>query len=322
MIEETLKVKEAPFLKAIIAFIVVAVLATAPLYMSEYYLSVIRTILLWLGLSVSWYFFSGLTKYISLGSAAFFGLGIYFTAKYLDLSHKGLLPALPLPVIIFIGAVICFALASAIGLVTLRVKGIYFAILTFGVSEMIKNVFEWWEIRIVGTRGTYLPVFVDYVSFYYMIFASTMIALGTAILLGRTKFGLALRMIGENEDTAIHVGVNSTTLKTLGFALSSMLIGLIGGCFAMRFAYVNVDMAFDPLYSFMPAAMTLLGGAVNIYGPMIGAVILSLIGEYLRVSYPQYFLVILGLVFIAIILFMPNGIMGKIREFRFRMVVK
>ncbi|MEM4576219.1 MAG: branched-chain amino acid ABC transporter permease [Candidatus Nezhaarchaeales archaeon] len=317
-VEKTQKVKGAFSIKAVIALAVVAVLASAPFYTSEYYLSIIRTILLWLGLSISWYFFSGLTKYVSLGSAAFFGLGVYFTVKYLDLSHKGLWPTLPLPVIILMGTVMCFALALVIGLVTLRVKGIYFAILTFGISEMLKNFFEWWEIRVVGTRGTYLPIFMDYVSFYYMVFVPAMIALGVVAFLSRSKFGLGLRMIGENEDTAVHVGVNTTILKTLGFAVSSMLIGLMGGCFAMRFAYVNVDIAFDPLYTFMPAAMTLLGGAINMYGPIIGAVILSLISEYLRVSYPHYFLIILGLVFIAIILFMPNGIMGRLREFKVR----
>ncbi|MBS7640442.1 MAG: branched-chain amino acid ABC transporter permease [Candidatus Bathyarchaeia archaeon] len=294
----------------------IPLLIFAPYFLTDYYLSVLRTVLLWLALTISWHFFSGLTKYVSLGSAGFFGLGAYFTAKYLEMSYRGYLPHIPIPLVILIGGLINFVLASVIGLVTLRVKSIYFAILTFGISEMLRNFFQWWEIRITGTRGTYLPIIFEPSAIYYSILASALVAIILTTILRKSKFGLALRMIGECEEAAVHIGVNAILFKTLSFGISAMCIGFVGGCFTTRAAYINTDIAFDPLFSFLPAVMTLLGGGQIIYGPVTGSILLSLLEEYLRAMYPHYFLTILGFLFIIIIMFMPNGLIGEIEKIR------
>jgi branched-chain amino acid transport system permease protein len=98
--------------------------------------------------------------------------------------------------------------------------------------------------------------------------------------------------------------------KTLGFAISAMLMGFMGACFTTRFAYVNTDTAFDPLYSFLPPVMTLLGGVGAVYGPIIGSITLSLLRDILSVALTYYFLIILGLILITIVMLMPDGIMG------------
>jgi len=283
------------------------VLALAPFFLGDYYLSILRIILLWLALSISWHFFSGLTKYISLGSAAFFGVGLYFTAKYIEF--------LPFPVIVLLAGLITFALALVIGLVTLRLKGIYFAILTLGVSEVFKNAFKWWEIKITGTYGTYIPIF-DRQAQYYSILITAFAILLLTTFLRRSKFGLALKMVGECEEAAVHVGVNTSLFKTLGFAVSAMCMGFMGSSFVTRLPYTNPDIAFDPLYSFLPAIMTLLGGPGTVYGPVIGSITVSLLNEYLGVTFTEYFLIILGLILIAIVIFMPNGIIGVIEKSR------
>ncbi|MEM2816447.1 MAG: branched-chain amino acid ABC transporter permease [Candidatus Bathyarchaeia archaeon] len=278
---------------------------------------------MWATLAVSWHFFSGLTRYVALGSAAFFGIGLYFTAKYLQFSiNYGYYPVLPFPVIVLFAGLINFVLAFVIGLVTLRLKGIYFAILTFGVSEVFKNVFQWWEITITGTRGTYIPIFFDSQTSYYAILVTSAAILLLTTLLRVSKFGLALRMVGECEEAAVHVGVNTSLFKTLGFAISATCIGLMGGAFTTRFTYINTDIAFDADYSFLPAIMTLLGGAGTVYGPLTGSITLSLLSHYLGVAYAQYFKIILGIILLAIVIFMPNGIMGmfeRLKTTKFRM---
>jgi len=312
-----LKGKTVNLTKILPILLIIIVLAIAPYFLGDYYSSIVRTILLWTALSISWHFFSGLTKYVSLGSAAFFGVGLYFTAKYLQLSiDYGYWPILPLPVIVLLAGLINFALALVIGLVTLRLKGIYFAILTLGVSEVFKNAVQWWEIKITGTRGTYIPIFFDSQTVYYSVLITMLAILLWTTFLRMSKFGLALKMVGESEEAAVHVGVNASLFKTLGFAVSAMCMGFMGGSFTTRFTYINTDIAFDPLYSFLPAIMTLLGGAGTVYGPIIGSITLSLLSEYLRVTFSQYFLIILGLILVAIVLFMPNGIIGVVEKLK------
>ena len=311
-----LRIKDVNLTKILPIVIILVILVFPPYFLSVYYLSILRNLLMWIALSISWHFFSGYTKYISLGSAAFFGIGLYFTAKYLQLSTVGDFPVLPLPVIVLLAGLVTFALALVIGLVTLRLRGIYFAILTFSVNIVVSNAILWWEITITGTRGTYFPLF-DTQTAYYAIFACTIVTLLLTTLLRRSKFGLALKMIGECEEAAAHVGVNASLYKTLGFAISAMLMGLMGGCFATRLSgYVNTDMAFESLYSFLPAVNTLLGGMGTVYGPIIGSITVSLLSEYLRVTLPHYFLITLGLILIAIVMFMPNGIMGIVEKIK------
>jgi branched-chain amino acid transport system permease protein len=121
-------------------------------------------------------------------------------------------------------------------------------------------------------------------------------------------------MIGECEDAAIHCGVNTTWYKILGFAVSSTFIGLLGAAFAPRWGYIDSGMAFNSLYSFMPAIMTLFGGAGTFIGPIVGAVVISLLEEYLLTTFKDYFMIILGIIMIIVILSLPDGMTGKFRK--------
>jgi branched-chain amino acid transport system permease protein len=291
--------KMAAFLK-FSPFAIFAVLAFAPQLASTYYVSLITSVLVWVGLAVSWHFFSGTTKYVSLGSAAFFGVGVYVTAS---LSNR-----LPFIVVLIVAAVISFLFALGVGLATLRLKGVYFAIATFGLAELLSNAVTYWEQQVTGTRGR----FVAPIDVYYYILVITFIIVVVLVLLRRAKLGLGLKMIGQSEDAAIHYGVNTTRYKVLGFAVSSMFMGLLGAAFAPRWGYVDSGMAFSTLYSFMPAIMTLLGGTATIVGPIVGAVGLSLIQEWLLTTFKDYFLIILGGIMIVIILALPEGITGRL----------
>jgi branched-chain amino acid transport system permease protein len=298
--------------------LLLAMLAVAPLFASIYYLSILMDIFVWLALSISWQLFSGSTNYISLGSAAFFGVGWYFAAEYLSLSvmtHHYL--ALPLPLIVLLAGLVNFVLALAIGVVTLRLRGIYFVILTFAISQVAMNVISSYEAGITHTFGTYTPIFSTQAVYYTMLICAFAILL-FVILLRRSKFGLGLKMIGQSEEAAAHVGVNTGLYKILGFAVSAMLMGFVGGCYAIRFSYVNADMAFDFSFSLYPAVMTLLGGVSTILGPIIGSVTITSLSDYFSVTLGRYFLIILGLVLIIIVVLMPDGIMGMVEKVRTR----
>jgi branched-chain amino acid transport system permease protein len=317
-----LKGKMVNLIKILPILLILVILVFPPYFLSEYYLLVLQDVLVFLALSICWHFFSGLTKYISLGSVAFVGTGFYFTARYLNLSVlpvKPILPILPLPVVVLLAGLINFAAALAIGSVTLRLKGIYFAIVTFGVGELLKGIIKWWETTQSVIYTVSIPFF-DFQTRYYSILITMLAILLLTTFLRRSKFGLALRMIGENEEAAVHVGVNTSLIKILGFAISAMCMGLMGGSYAINFGSTYTDAAFNINYSFLPAVMTMLGGVGTVYGPIIGSIFLTLLQEYLRVTLSYYFLIFLGLILMVIVLFMPNGIMGVAQNLKARLM--
>jgi branched-chain amino acid transport system permease protein len=318
-----LKGKMVNLKKILPILLILIVLAFAPYFLQTYYLLILMDVLVFVALSISWHFFSALTKYIALGSTAFVGTGLYFTARYLQASTAPLPgqgftpPILPLPVVILLGGLICFAAALAIGSVTLRLKGIYFAIVTFGVSQVFSGAFALWETKISQLVVISIPLH-DNQTVYYSILIAMLAVLLLTTFLRRSKFGLAMRMIGENEEAAVHVGVNTSLTKILGFAISAMCMGFIGGSYALKYPSTMVDNAFSNNYTFLPAVMTMLGGVGTVYGPIIGSIFLELLWDYLQVTITQLFLIILGLILIVIILFMPNGIMGVLQQLKAR----
>jgi branched-chain amino acid transport system permease protein len=287
-----------------VPFLFFVVLIFLPSFVSTYYVSLVTSVLIWVGLAVSWWFFSGTTKYVSLGSAAFFGVGVYVTAVFSG--------SLPFPAIVLLAAAICFLFAAGVGTVTLRLRGVYFAILTFGLAELLSNANLFYEMRVTGTRGRFIPT----MDVFYPILLITFVIVVFVVLTRRTKLGLGLRMIGQSEEAAIHFGVNTTLYKVLGFAVSSMFMGALGAAIAPRWGYIDSGIAFNSLYSFMPAIMTLFGGTGMIFGPILGAVVIALLQEYLLTTLKDYFMIILGAIMIIVILGLPGGLTGWLRQKR------
>ncbi|MFX1509462.1 MAG: branched-chain amino acid ABC transporter permease [Promethearchaeota archaeon] len=301
------KITTTDILKIVPFVIIIVILLIAPLFLGLYHLSMLRRLLLFSALAMSWWFFSGVTRYVSLGSAAFFGISLYIVAIFGDI--------LPFPVVILLAGLFCFVIALGIGLVTLRLKGIYFAVFTFGLAELFHNLVQWYEITITRTRFRfifYLPA--QYI--YWSVLIGALAIFGLILLLRRTKLGLALRLIGENEEAAAHMGVNVSLYKTLGFAISSMFMGLIAACYAPRFPFIDPAIAFSAEYSLQPAIMAMLGGVAFLHGPILGAVTVILLNEYLRTIATEIFMILLGIIVIFIVLFMPDGIAGIIEKTR------
>ncbi|MCK4829032.1 branched-chain amino acid ABC transporter permease [bacterium] len=286
-------------------FLFLILLATMPLYVQPYFIILLNTVFMYVILTLSWAIFSGPTRYISLASAAFFGVGAYVSAVIGQV--------LFLPLVIATGGLVSFILALFIGLLTLRLKGIYFIIFTFGVSELIRHFILWWEAKFAGTVGRWV-VAVDHTTVYYVMLIIFIMALLTAYHIRRSKFGLALRSIGEHEEAAAHIGINVTILKTITFAISAFFMGSTGAIMATRWTYIDPGIAFNPLFSFMPVLMAIFGGIGQLYGSILGATILTLLEEVLITEFPYYYMLLFGIILIVVILFLPNGLVGLIEK--------
>ena len=298
-----------PFLLGLLLLILI-LLATSPLHFAQGYTTIrMTTFLMYIVITVSWVIFSGPTGYMSLASAAFFGIGIYTSAV---LFGKGEV-LLPLPVVIAIGGAISFCFALLVGAVTLRLKGIYFAMFTFGLVELSKHLVLYYEFNVTGTRGrTVAPVDSD-TAFYVMLTIFVVLML-TAYFIRRSRFGLALQSIGEDEEAAAHSGINVTQVKVVTFAISAFFMGAAGAIMATRWIYIDPYIAFNPLFSFMPVLMALVGGMGQLYGPVLGAFGFAYLQEFLITEYPYYYMLIFGFALVAVVVYLPNGLAGLVQN--------
>lgn len=282
-------------------------LAFSPAYTSSYTIIMFATIIMYIVMSVSWNLFSGPTGYISLATAAFFGVGVYVSAFLGDY--------LPLPVLMLIGGIISAVLALIIGAITLRLRGVYFTIFTFGLVLLLQNLILWYEIKFSGTRGRTVATF-DPVTVFYCMFAVLVLVLLATYIIRHSRFGMALVGIGECEDAAAHVGINTTLVKVIGFAISAFAVGAVGAAKATTMIYIDPPIAFNVLMSFMPVLMVIFGGSNTFFGPIIGAVALAYLQELLTTKFPHYYMVIFGGLMILAILFLPNGVVGLFKLIR------
>jgi len=295
------------FIPGIISLVILIALATLPLYGSLYSVILLTTILMFIILTVSWVMFSGPTGYLSLASSAFFGVGIYASA--LLLPNTG--PVLPLLVVVFIGGIASGLVALGVGALTLRLRGIYFAIFTFGLVILILELLNWWEHTISHIRGRFVMLVGNDVIFYIML-AIFVVLMLTVYLIRRSKFGLALQSIGANEEAAAHRGINVTMVKVLIFALSAFFAGAAGAIWATKLTYIDPYVAFSVLFSFLPVLMAIFGGMGQLYGPVIGAAIFAYLQETLQTKFPYIYMLIFGIVLVIAILYLPNGLVGVI----------
>jgi branched-chain amino acid transport system permease protein len=292
------------FLPGVLGLILV-LLAALPFYAPGYTPILMTTLMMYAILSVSWTLFSGPTGYMSLATAAFLGVGIY-TAALLGKS-------VPLPVFIVAGGLASFIVALLVGALTLRLRGIYFAIFTFGLVMLISQLLLFWELHISGIRGRFVIV-IDYNTIYYAMLGIFVALMLVVYFIQRSRFGLALLSIGENEEAAAHMGVNVTMVKVITFAISAFFMGAVGAAIATRWTYIDPYISFDVRFSFLPVLMAIFGGLGQLYGPVIGAAIFAYLQERLITKFPELYMLIFGIVLVAAILYMPNGLVGLIQR--------
>lgn len=269
---------------------------------SRYHVALGIGILSHVVLAGAWALFSGPTRYISLATVAFFGIGAYTVA----VGHE----ALAWPLLLAAAAAVGGAVAGVVGLSTLRLSGVYFVIFTFGLAELIRQLVTWYEVNVSRSLGRYIFTDVTARDIYYQLLVLAGVVLLVSWLVHRSRLGLALRMIGDDEPVARHMGVNTTKVKLGVFVLSSTFMALTGAIMAPRWVYLDPVIAFAPTLSFQVVIMALLGGATSVIGPVFGAVPLVLLFEAITARFPNSFSILLGLVFIVIVYFLPRGVVG------------
>jgi branched-chain amino acid transport system permease protein len=296
---------------SVIAYtVVVALLALAPLAVSAYAVSLFISIFAYVALSTAWACFSGTTRYISLATAAFVGIGTYTVAILSD--H------LPLYAVLAIAPAVGFLIALAVGLSTLRLSGVYFVIFTFGLAELIKQIVIWYEINQTKTLARYIFVDATGTLIFELLLAIAALVILAVWWLSRSRLGTALRVIGEDETVARHSGIDTVRVKVLVFAATSAVMSLVGAVLSLRYTYVDPNIAFNSLVSFQVLIMALLGGIGRPWGPALGAVPLVLLFELLSGTFPHHFGIALGICFVVIVYFLPGGVIGLVDRLRAR----
>jgi branched-chain amino acid transport system permease protein len=288
-----------------IILIIFMLLAFVPLYAPGYAAILLSSILMYVILTISWVMFSGPTGYMSLAPAAFFGVGIYASAI---LGGK-----LPFPIVVGVGGLASFCVALLVGALTLRLRGIYFAMFTFGLVMLMAHSILFWELHVTGTRGRFVIV-MGYNTIYYYLLGISVLLLLTTYLINRSRFGLALQSIGQEEEAAAHTGVNITMLKITSFAISAFFMGTAGAVMATKWTYIDPFIAFNPFYSFMPVAMAIFGGMGQLYGPIIGAAILTYLEEILITKFAEVYMLIFGTILVIAIVYLHDGLVGLLQK--------
>ncbi|MFT3664831.1 branched-chain amino acid ABC transporter permease [Piscinibacter sp.] len=271
-----------------------------PHYGSDFAVSMALTCLMYVALSSSWSLFCGSTRYMSLATSAFFGAGAYAGALTIE--------QLPWLAVIVLGAAVAAALALLMGGAVLHLRGTYFAVLTFGMTELIRHAVTYAEKQLAGTVGRVLAVAPERDTIYLTVLALAVLAVATAIVVRRSRFGLALLGIGADEQRAQTLGVNTRHVKIAGFALTAAFAGAVGAAMSVRWTYIDPATVFNPFIGFQTVLIALIGGAATLWGPLLAAVVFSLLAETLRLQLPQLYMMTLGLLLILCVLYLPGGL--------------
>lgn len=283
----------------------IAVAAIVPFTANGYSLSFITTLLTWIALAESWVILSGYTGYVSLGHAAFVGAGAYVLALTWNV--------VPFWIGLLLGGAASAGLAFVIGAPSLRVRGPYFVILTLGIAEFVKFVVVNVEAGL-GKFGRLLLGAPDALPMFYVALALATVAMLMALVVRYSRFGAGLRAIRENEEAAEMTGIHVALLKIVAFALSALLPGIVGGVMVARSGYFEPLQMFSPQISLTIITICIAGGWDNPWGPLIGALFLNVLSEFLWDSAPQLYMIILGIILVIFVLKLPEGIFGWLAE--------
>ena len=295
--------------KAALASVAIALLGTLPWWGSAVLVQFGINVLILATLAQSWNIIGGYTGYPSFGNSVFYGLGGYGVA--IAMVQYGL----SFPVGMALGVGLAGAFAILLGLPVLRLRGHYFAIATLGLAEVMTAIVS--NLEIAGRNvGLILPLVKGDALFFELALILLVVTTLTVAWISRSRFGFALIAIRENEQAAAVMGVNTTLYKILAFALCGVFAAIAGGIHAYWITYLDPGSAFDVTLNVKMIIMAVFGGAGTIFGPVLGAFVLSGISEILATKVTSLASIFFGIVIVAAIVFMPRGVADFVRHFR------
>ena len=296
---------------------VVFLVLTRWLITNEYYFFAGYQVLQFIVLATAWNILGGYTGYTNFGTGAFFAVGAYSAVVL----HK--LTSLPVPVMMLIGGVMSGIIGFGMGYLTLRLKGVFFAIATLALAIVAQTLIVNWDY-VGGARGVYVirpqhaPISGSYIQYLYsLMLALTWVSVAIARTIERSQLGLGFNAIRDDELAAEAAGVPTLRLKLIATTLSGALMGMSGAPLPYYVTYLDPASSFNLSYAVNSVAMPLIGGMTSWVGPIIGAVLLGTIQQLATVTISSALnLLIVGVLLILFVVIAPNGIVGLVQARR------
>lgn len=285
------------------------ILLILPIFSGAYVQSIGRTVITYMILAISWDMLIR-SGQLSFGLAGFFGLGSY--AAVLSAVNMHLNPLFS----ILFAAALAGLIAFLVGAVVLRLRGMYFAITTLALGEIFRITIHNWKSFTGGPNGMLLPKLAfdgASVPTYIMMAFFALVIIALSEYFKRSRIHYALTAIRDNEIVAKSSGINIYKYLLIAFTITAAIQGAAGAGFAQLYGFVTPESSFNGNYTLIPLAMALLGGMYSTWGPVIGAVLLGVLGEFLKLYIPYGHLVVYGIIIIVVLLFMPQGIVGLVK---------
>jgi len=288
--------------KILLSLLILLLIALPWIIKSQYFLSLMITLFIYVVLAESWNLLGGYTGQVSLGHGAFFGVGALVT-RLLWINKIPILLAFPL------GGVAAALLAAIVGIPCFRMRLAYFPIGTLALSMIalltVSNLFI-----SAGALSPELLKSYEIFSRYYLALFIVILTIVAIYYLVRTRPGLAIVAIRDNENAAAAIGIQTLKYKTLALLVSTFLAGLAGGIYAYQHVSYYYDAPFDLTWSFTAPLTTFIGGISTIGGPIVGSICFLALSELFAVTLGEVHVLIFGFCFILIVLFLPGGLLS------------
>ena len=285
------------------------------LVQNDYQMQVVFRIALFAALGLAWDLVGGYAGQLSLGHAAFFGLGAYGLALLTKYS-------VPLWIAVFLAAIIATAFAAVIGRIVFRLRGPYFTLSTIAAAEVLRLLATNLNIT-EGAIGVATPALFSGRYFWRWFYLSAVVLAALTFLVNawvsQSRFGYYLMAIREDEDTASAVGIDTASYKNRSLLISAFVTALGGTLYASAFQFIIPDNVLTIDISLQMAIITMLGGAGTLLGPIVGAILLLSASEIFKNQFKESHLLIYGILIVLVVLFLPEGIMGGIKQLINRM---
>jgi len=301
-----------PFILALIA-IAAVIFAIGRWYNNSYAFFMGYVVVQYIVLGTAWNILGGYTGYVNFGITAFFAIGAYSTVVL----HK-LIPAMPLPVMVVIGGALAGLVGLGTGYLTLRLRGVFFSIATLALAVVVQTLITNWDF-VGGARGAYVlrpklaPLiggpYIEYLSL--VMLGLCVIVVATARAIERSALGYGFAAIRDDEASAEAAGVPTLKLKLIATTLSGAFMGMAGAPLPYYVAYLDPSSGFSLNYAVNAIAMPLIGGTANWVGPVVGAVLVGGLQQYISVTISSAVNVLItGLLLVIFVIVAPQGIVG------------
>jgi len=296
-----------PLKWGILAFLLI-MFCTLPLWASEYYVMVFLLIFLYMALGQMWNLLAGYAGLVSLGQQIFIGLGGYSLAVITELYD------LPMLLGLLVGGGVSVLFALLISQPIFKMRGVYFTIGTWIAAEALAVFFSNWTYVRSGQGFNITASYeLTTIDIYYIALVVGVGSLALVYLLLRSRLGLALMAMRDNESAAETMGIELYKTKLQCFLISAFVTGIAGGGLYLSIAYIQPFAAYSIDWTVAMVFMVIIGGIGTLEGPVVGAIIYVVLKQFLY-GYPGISMIILGVIAIAIILLAPKGIMGTLYE--------